>query len=98
MGKTCGSSEVDVCLFLGSVCLYFLIFREISLHLKILCFVGLSTDLGQNFFRLVQEGHRGKDRMGFPLVAHFVSVGLCSMELGFFSGFTRRGLRLALSE
>ena len=98
MGKTCGTSEVDVCLFLGCVCLYFLNLEGISLYLKILFSVDLLIGFGQSFFRLVQGVRRGQGGMGFLLVARFVLVGLCCVGLGFFRGLARRGLRLALRE
>ena len=97
MGKTCGS-KVDVCVFLGSVCLYLLILKGISKHLKILFFVDLSLGLEEILFLLVQGVQRGQDGVGLPLTVGFGLDDPFRVGLGFFGGLIWRGLRFALRE
>ena len=85
-------------MFLGSVCLYFLLLKGVSLYLKILFLVDLHLGLWESLFLLVQGGRQERGRVGLPLTVGFGLDVPSFMGLGFFGGLTGRGLRFALRE
>ena len=85
-------------MFLGSVCLYFLILKGISMHLKILFLVCLHLGLCESLLLLVQGGRPEQGRVGFPLTFSLGLVVPIRVGLGSFRGLTRRDLRFALRE
>ena len=85
-------------MFLGSVCLYFLILKGISMHLKILFFVDLYLGLAESLFLLVQGVQRGQGGVGLPLTVGFGLAVRFRVGLGFFGGLIWQGLRFALRE
>ena len=85
-------------MFLGGVCLYFLLLMGVSLYLKVLFLVCLHLSLWESLFLLVQGGRQRRGRVGFPLTFSFGKDVPFREGLGFFRGLTGQGLRFALRE